>query len=169
MRGPGARFPVEARVRTGREYREAFADSRRVSTRHFSLHLRLRDGGVCRLGMAVSRKISPDAVVRNRIKRQIRESFRLRYRELPVGDCIVVARAGAGALDKAGLRADLALLWQRLIALPPAAPAGTIPGLGVAPGPASAAPAPETPSPSAPDGSTPDRAPAPRPNPAPGE
>ena len=123
-----ARFPAEVRVRTGREYREAFADSRRVSTRHFSLHLRLRDGGFCRLGMAVSRKVSPDAVVRNRIKRQIRETFRLRYRELPPGDCIVVARQGAGALDKGALRADLDLLWQRSIALPAAAPAGTMPG-----------------------------------------
>jgi ribonuclease P protein component len=123
-----ARFPVEVRVRTGREYREAFADSRRVSTRHFSLHLRLRDGGFCRLGMAVSRKVSPNAVVRNRIKRQIRDSFRLLRLTLPLGDCIVVARVGAGALDKAALKIDLALLWERVLALPPLPPGGTIAG-----------------------------------------
>jgi ribonuclease P protein component len=163
-----ARFPVEVRVRTGRDYRDAFADSRRVSTRHFSLHLRLRDGGFCRLGMAVSRKVSPDAVVRNRIKRQVRESFRLRYRELPPGDCIVVARVGAGALDKAALRADLALLWDRVIALPPAPPAGTIRRPQAAAGLAPAAPAPH----SSPDASSlpaPDGAPAPRPTASPGE
>ena len=165
MRGPGARFPVEVRVRTGREYREAFADSRRVSTRHFSLHLRLRDGGFCRLGMAVSRKVSPDAVVRNRIKRQIRESFRLRYRELPPGDCIVVARSGAGALDKAALRQDLATLWDRVIALPAPGPGGTIPGRDAAPGRVSAAPAPTSP----PSSIAPEGAPAPRPSTAPGE
>lgn len=123
-----ARFPVEVRVRSGRDYRDAFAASQRVSTRHFSLHLRLRDGGFCRLGMAVSRKVSPDAVVRNRIKRQVRESFRLRYPDLPAGDCIVVARVGAGALDKNALRADLDLLWERLLALPPSGAAGTMPG-----------------------------------------
>jgi ribonuclease P protein component len=165
---PSARFPVEVRVRTGREYREAFADSRRVSTRHFSLHLRLSDGGFCRLGMAVSRKVSPDAVVRNRIKRQVRESFRLRYRELPPGDCVVVARVGAGALDKAALRKDLATLWDRVIALPPRAAAGTIAAPDVAMGLASVTSGPTSPSPHLPT-SAPDGAPAPRPLPAPGE
>lgn len=167
-----ARFPVEVRVRTGREYREAFANSRRVSTRHFSLHLRLRDGGFCRLGMAVSRKVSPDAVVRNRIKRQVRESFRLRYRELPPGDCVVVARVGAGALDKAALCKDLAILWDRVIALPPVPAAGTIaaPGEGAALASAAAAPtsSPQSPIPN-PSPSAPDGAPAPRPLRPPGE
>jgi ribonuclease P protein component len=163
-----ARFPVEVRVRTGRDYRDAFADSRRVSTRHFSLHLRLRDGGFCRLGMAVSRKVSPDAVVRNRIKRQIRESFRLRYAEFPPGDCIIVARSGAGALDKAALRKDLAVLWDRLIALPPAPAGGTIRRRDAAAGLASGTPAPTSPS-DTPSLSAPEGAPAPRPTASPGE
>ncbi len=168
-----ARFPAEVRVRTGRDYRDAFADSRRVSTRHFSLHLRLRDGGFCRLGMAVSRKVSPDAVVRNRIKRQLRESFRLHYRTLPPGDCIVVARVGAGALDKAALRADIAKLWERLIALPPAPPAGTIPrrvadaGRGST-GLVSTGPVPTSSSDPSPP-TAPEGAPAPRPTASPGE
>ncbi len=151
MRGLDARFPVEVRVRTGREYREAFADSRRVSTRHFSLHLRARDGGFCRLGMAVSRKVSPDAVVRNRIKRQVRESFRQRRHALPAGDCVVVARVGAGGLSKAALRADLETLWSRLLALPPSPAPGTI-APAAKPGPeAPSSPHPESPSSPAPD------------------
>lgn len=125
-RGVNARFPAEVRVRSGRDYRRAFADNRRVSTRHFSLHLHLCDGGFCRLGLAVSRKVSPDAVVRNRIKRQVRESFRLRYHELPAGDCIVVARPGAKTLNKTALRAELTLLWDRLLALPSLDGAGTM-------------------------------------------
>jgi ribonuclease P protein component len=118
--------------------------------------------------MAVSRKVSPDAVVRNRIKRQVRESFRLRYRELPAGDCIVVARVGCGALDKAALRKDLALLWDRLIALPPSSPTGTIPRRDAAAGLASATPAPTSPS-DTPSLSAPEGAPAPRPTASPGE
>lgn len=121
-----ARFPPAARVRSGREYRQVFADSQRLSTRCFSLHVRPHDGGFCRLGMAVSRKVSPEAVVRNRIKRQIRESFRLRRDTLPAADLVVVARSAAAALDGPGLRAELTLLWSRVEALPLSAPAGTI-------------------------------------------
>lgn len=135
-----ARFPASVRVRSGRDYRQAFADSQRVSTRCFSLHLRLRDGGFCRLGMAVSRKVSPDAVVRNRIKRQVRESFRQRRDSLPRGDLIVVARTAAATLDPAGLRAELDRLWARVCALPPAVPVGTIAAL--AGDPASSSPTP---------------------------
>jgi len=121
-----ARFPPRVRVRTGREYRQVFADSQRLSTRCFSLHLHARDGGFCRLGMAVSRKVSPEAVVRNRIKRQIRESFRLHRARLPAADLVVVARPAAAGLGGAALRAELALLWSRAEALPLPAPTGTI-------------------------------------------
>ncbi len=45
-----------------------------------------------RLGMAVSRKVG-NAVVRNRIRRRIRESFRLLQHDLPAGyDLVVIAR-----------------------------------------------------------------------------
>ncbi len=46
----------------------------------------------CRLGMAVSRRVG-NAVVRNRIRRLIRESFRLLQHDLPAGyDLVVIAR-----------------------------------------------------------------------------
>ena len=55
----------------------------------------LTGGDVPRLGLAVSRKVSPDAVVRNRIKRALREEFRRIRNALPGGDYVLVARHGA--------------------------------------------------------------------------
>jgi len=66
--------------------------------------------------MAVSRKVSKNAVVRNRIRRQIRESFRQQRARLPNVDVLVIARVSAAAQANPVLREELDLLWQRLIA-----------------------------------------------------
>jgi ribonuclease P protein component len=152
-------FPADARVRQGRDFRAAFGEGQRHKARYFSLHLRFRGGGFCRLGLAVSRKVSPLAVERNRIKRQCRESFRLaRAAGLPDADYILVARLDAARQSSAVLRADLDALWRRCAALKPPAPAGTMPapaaGLPDAPA-APTSPFPSTDAPSRPDGAEP--------------
>lgn len=55
---------------------------------------------VSRLGLVVSKRVGRRAHDRNRIKRLIREFFRL-YREYldPPADVVVVAKQGAGDLD----------------------------------------------------------------------
>lgn len=53
------------------------------------------DKGVTRLGLTVSSKVA-NAVERNRLRRQLREFFRKRQREFPVGvDVVVIARTSA--------------------------------------------------------------------------
>lgn len=69
-----------------------------------------------RLGMAVSRRVSKLAVVRNRIRRQVRESFRLHRARLPAFDILVIARQSAAQQTNAQLRAELESLWLRLVA-----------------------------------------------------
>jgi ribonuclease P protein component len=69
-----------------------------MPTRHFLLvHTPMPDGPA-RLGITVTRKIG-GAVVRNRIKRAVRETFRRSRHALADGLAIVViARNGAGEL-----------------------------------------------------------------------
>jgi ribonuclease P protein component len=81
----------------------------RFQTAHFVVYAaRLNRGDGVRLGMAVSRRIG-NAVVRNRLKRRVRECFRLTLRpRLREGtDLVVIARAGAGELATPAIRVEL--------------------------------------------------------------
>ncbi len=120
-------FPPAARVRASAEFGRVFDGGRRHSSPAMSLHW-LRDAQPARLGLAVSRKVDPNAVGRNRIKRQLRDAFRHLRATLPPGAYVVVARPAAANLPNPALRAAFLALLQRAGALPPTDPAGTMPG-----------------------------------------
>jgi len=70
-----------------------------------------------RLGVTVARRVSPRAVARNRIKRQIRESFR-RHQHLLAGMSIVVTAQRAADIKANGeLQSSLDKHWQRVAEL----------------------------------------------------
>jgi ribonuclease P protein component len=122
---PDLRFPPERRLRKPQEFERCFAQGVRVNGRLFRLHL-LQGGTGPRMGLAVSRKVDTSAVVRNRIKRCARDSFRHHADRLPVADYILVARREAASATPEDLRADLASLWRKSAALKPAVVAGTM-------------------------------------------
>jgi len=64
-------------------------------------------GGAQRLGIAVSRRVGC-SVQRNRIKRVIREHFRLSSGLYPQGDCVVIPGSGAAGMSNEELRSALA-------------------------------------------------------------
>jgi len=103
--------PRSARLLTGAEFKAVFDQRRAVTNELFRIHF--ADSDQPRLGMAVSRKVSPSAVVRNRIRRQIRESFRLRRPGLANMDYVILAKPQAARSEPAQLRQALDQLWQR--------------------------------------------------------
>ena len=113
----GARFPHAARIVKPSDFLRLRRTGERVGVRHFNAQAAAGTANCARLGLAVSRRVSTDAVRRNRIKRIARESFRKVRAGLPVVDILLIARESADGEDNAALRADLDSLWRRLASL----------------------------------------------------
>lgn len=72
---------------------------KRYRTRHFTVILKENGLDISRIGITVRKKIG-NAVKRNRIKRLVREIYRLNKRNILKGyDIVIVAHSGADALD----------------------------------------------------------------------
>jgi ribonuclease P protein component len=87
------RFGPYERIKDPADFRRAF--ERRISASDAVLVVHGVENGraYARLGISVGRKKVRRAVARNRIKRLVREAFRLSKSELPVGiDLVVVPR-----------------------------------------------------------------------------
>jgi ribonuclease P protein component len=112
--GFGAADRLHRRV----DYRRVQRLGARFQTVHFALYAwRFPENDQVRLGMAVSRRVGK-AVVRNKIKRRVRECFRLKLRTLlpPGTGLVVIARTGAGELAAGDVISELmtaALDFQR--------------------------------------------------------
>lgn len=85
------------RLSRSRDFDAVYRQGRSVSTRYLILYWFTREDGpeaVARLGLAVPKAVGT-AVVRNRIKRRLRELFRERSSELPQDhDYVLVVRPG---------------------------------------------------------------------------
>ncbi|MCA8886295.1 MAG: ribonuclease P protein component [Hyphomonadaceae bacterium] len=108
-------MPPSAKLRSKADFESIYArGSRRFDDAYLGLRVRPNDVGRPRLGLAVAVKTAGSAVRRNRLRRVIRESFRLEQHALPAVDIIVAARSASRNATSAQLRASLANFWNRI-------------------------------------------------------
>ena len=108
-------FPAHKRLRRKSEFDAAYARGWRLGNGIFSVTASSNDKQGARLGMAVAVRTAGNAVERNRIRRIIRESFRLHQETLPPVDLVVSAKPKARGVPGTELHASLAGLWKKVI------------------------------------------------------
>jgi ribonuclease P protein component len=108
------------RLLNPRDYVKLIRVGRRDETAHFRIIFAQNGLGISRLGITVGRKTG-NSVVRNKVKRFIREYFRLHKAYFPQGcDILIVAKQGVGDLDYWKVKEELgaSILDKELRLLP---------------------------------------------------
>jgi ribonuclease P protein component len=111
----GLSFPKRNRLLSRPEFLACYDRGGRLNSRHFIAYVLPHEHGPWRLGMAVTRKVG-SAVRRNRIKRVLREYFRLHQHELSeLMDIVVVPKrhVDASSLDLRQVEAELTPMLAR--------------------------------------------------------
>jgi ribonuclease P protein component len=111
---PDLCFPPSRRLRKPREFQQVYAHGRRLGNEFFTLSAQPNASSSARLGMSVAVRSMGGAVQRNRLRRLIRESFRVHRCMMPPLDLVIGARAAARGADRAQLRSSLEQLWQKI-------------------------------------------------------
>ena len=89
--------------------------SRKLRGRLAILHVAQGHAGRSRLGLALTRRLVPDSVDRNRVKRLVREAFRRHVVKHAGLDCVVSLRERFDAAQVAPLAAEIHGLFDQLV------------------------------------------------------
>lgn len=85
------------RICSGSDFERVYTGKQRAGDRNLLVFGARNSVGVTRLGLSVSRRHG-NAVVRSRLKRLLREAFRLSQHDLPAGlDLVLIPREGTTA------------------------------------------------------------------------
>lgn len=109
-------FTKQVRLRTTKDFQRVYESSKKFRKKGFLVLANQNKLSAPRLGISISKKKVAKAVDRNRLKRFIRESFRIRANSLPNIDLIVIF-SGNNEVELTGdeVSRNLEALWLDLI------------------------------------------------------
>lgn len=110
------RFPKSHRLLNKTDYNQTLDNALKVSYRSLLVLFKPNQREHSRLGLIIGKRVAALAVSRNRIKRAVRESFRLHQENFPGLDIVVIARQQCDKLSKQELLLGMKKLWERVIA-----------------------------------------------------
>jgi ribonuclease P protein component len=105
-------FKKTQRLISKSDYNHVFSQAKKIVSSEFIVLFRENNLGCARLGLALSKKVIAKAHDRNRIKRLLRESFRLH--ELPAVDVVFLARQGVAKQTNSIISAKMVNTWKKL-------------------------------------------------------
>ena len=106
------KFPKSVRVRSRLDFAAVYDRGLRIGDGCMALIALANDDSRTRLGLAVSKRCG-NSVQRNRLKRRLREAFRLSRAELPTGLDLVIQPRADTPIQLAALRQSLISLTKR--------------------------------------------------------
>ena len=107
-------YPKAHRLLTAKQFKRVFDMVQfKAHTTHLLAFVVCNDQEQARLGLAITKKKVPTAVARNRLKRRIRENFRL-YHNLPAVDMVVIVKQSPNHVADVQLTAEIQLLLQKI-------------------------------------------------------
>ncbi len=110
------RFTREQRLLNAADFQRVFDKTKlKVSTRELLILGAANDLGHSRIGFIIAKKNIRTAVHRNRIKRIIRNFFRVHCSEFDTADLIIMARRGLDQRSNSEINRMFSDLWYKLV------------------------------------------------------
>ena len=108
-------FSRDLRLCSAADFKQVFDYTDiKVSSRHLLILARVNHLEHPRLGLVIAKKNIRFATGRNRVKRHIRETFRLQQDNIGHLDIVVLARRGLGELESRDMNTLLTKQWSKL-------------------------------------------------------
>ena len=107
-------FTRELRLLTPAQFKSVFSNPIKASSAEITLLAIPNSEQHPRLGLTVAKRYVKRANQRNRIKRVIRDSFRLNQHDIPHLDIVVMVRNGVMEMENAEINKLIEKLWRKL-------------------------------------------------------